>query len=254
MRLLRSSTRNAVFYGDRLALHLGEGERLDAALHDPDSTDLLTWNVFASLDTHRDQDWVAYRLQALGGAAVRPPVRIALWTGREREPLLHPSQGYLRFVRERSRSAGGSDDQLAPFAEPIEVPVRIESPDILVLVDTVGEEYPRGNGGRDRLLELIDAGLEHARRLSSSLTVAVVYPSGTPAARALSSRIDELRDPATRSAEMPYRAAAEPVVLRELSWQRLIQLWEAERDYLDLSGQPVKGFLAQLSARGLRGG
>lgn len=251
MRLLRA-TRNAVFYTDRLDLHLGDGDRLQAAHNDPDSIDLLTWNIFASLDTHADREWLAYRLQTLGGAGVRAPVRLALWVGREHEPFLHPSKAYLDVVRRRSQAAGGDDERLAAFREPIEVPVRIESPDTIVLVDTVGEQYPRGNGGRDRLLELIDAGLEHARHLSSPLTIAVVYPSGTHAAGELSARINELRDPAVRSAELGYRAAAEPLALRELSWQRLVQLWDNERDYLDLSGQPVKAFLAHLAERGLR--
>lgn len=242
---------NAVFYEDRLATFLaGDDERLAEIRSDPDSVELLTWNIFASLATHVDQGWLAYKLQALGGAAVRAPLRISLWTGRDREPILRPSQEYLAGIRQRSATAGGNG--LAAFEQAIDLPVRIESPDVLVLVDTIGETYTRGGGGRDRLLELIDAGLSHARRLSRSLTVAVVYPSGTAAAADLSARINELRDPATLRAELGNRAAVEPLALRELSWQRLIHLWETERDFLDLSGQPVKAFLTHLEQRGLR--
>lgn len=250
MRLLRTK-HSTVFYADRLALILGE-ERLEALQEDPDSIDLLTWNIFSSLDTHADQEWLAHRLKILGGAAVREPVRISLWTGRDREPLLRPSHEYLAAIRKRSEAAGGNGSQLADFTQAIDLPVRIESPDVLVLVDTFGDRYVRGGGGRDRLLELIDAGLNHARRLTRSLTVAVVYPSGTEAARELSARVNELRDPATLRAELSHRNTVPPVALREVSWQRLVALWEAEREFLDLGGQPVKAFLSQLEERGLR--
>lgn len=244
---------NPVFYADQLAaLFAAKEERLAAMRADPTSVELLTWNIFASLATHTDHDWLAHKLQPLGGAALRAPLRIALWTGRDREPLLQPSRAYMARIRERSTAVGGNGKALAAFEQAIELPVRIESPDTLVLVDTIGERYSRGAGGRDRLLELIDAGLDHARRLSCSLTVAVVYPSGTQAAGDLSARINELRDPATLRAELGHRTSIEPLALRELTWQRLIHLWEAEREYLDLGGQPVRAFLSHLEQRGLR--
>lgn len=253
MRLLRTRQQHAVFYADRLETLLGEDSaRLAAPRTESDSVALLTWNIFTSLRTHTDPGWLAHRLQALGGSIVRAPVRISLWTGREREPLLRPSRAYRAALRERSTPAGADGDGLAPFEQPIEVPVRIESPDALVLVDTIGTQYPRGAGGRDRLLELIDAGLDHARRLARSLTVTVVYPSGAPAAGDLSARINELRDPGALRAELSYRPSVDPVALREMTWQRLVHLWEAERPYLELSGQPVKAFLAHLEQCGLR--
>lgn len=252
MRRHRTKTR-PVFYAERLAMVLGEGrERLAAMEADPERVDLLTWNIFASLATHADQDWLAYRLQALGGPAMRAPLRISLWTGRDREPFLRPSPEYLAAIKQRSEAAGTAGTDLSAFEQTIDLPVRIESPDTLLLVDTIGTQYRRGGGGRDRLLELIDAGLDHARRLSRALTVAVVYPSGTPAAGDLSARINELRDPTTLRAELAHRRSVPPLALRELSWQRLIHLWDAEREYLDLSGQPVKAFLAHLESRGLR--
>lgn len=252
MRRQRTHTR-PVFYADRLAMILGDGhERLAAMETDAESVDLLTWNIFASLATHADQDWLAYRMQVLGGPAVRAPLRISLWTGRDREPFLRPSPEYAAAIKTRSAAAGHEGTDLSAFQEAIDLPVRIESPDTLLLVDPVGTHYRRGRGGRDRLLELIDAGLQHARRLSRALTVAVVYPSGTPAAGDLSARINELRDPATLRAELAHRRSIPPLALRELSWRRLVHLWDAEREYLDLSGQPVKAFLAHLEGRGLR--
>lgn len=252
MRRQRTQT-PPVFYAERLAMILGEGhERLAAMETDAENVDLLTWNIFASLATHTDQDWLAYRLQALGGPAVRAPLRISLWTGRDREPLLRLSPEYAAAIKQRSAAAGHDGTDLSAFEGAIELPVRIESPDTLLFVDPIGTQYRRDGGGRERLLELIDAGLDHARRLSRALTVAVVYPSGTPAAGDLSARINELRDPATLRAELAHRRSIPPLALRELSWQRLIHLWDAEREYLDLSGQPVKAFLAHLEARGLR--
>lgn len=253
MRLLpRAGPRNPVFYRERLELELGhDPERLEAVRSDPRSTDLLTWNLFASLETHRDRDWLAYRLQALGGAAVRAPVRITLWTGRDREPLLVPSERYVASVRERSTAAGGEAAAVAAFEAPFEVPVRIESPDTLVLVDTIGGAPGPGGGGRDRLIQLVDAGLDHARRLSKRLAVAVVYPSGTPVAADLSARINELRDPATLRAALPHRATVDPVLLRELTWRTLALVWTTEVDYLDLAGQPVRRFRKLLADRGL---
>ena len=253
MRRLLAHTRktNPVFYAERLAMELdADPGRLQAAHEDPDSIDLLTWNIFASLETHRDRDWLAHRLRALGGAAVRAPLRLTLWTGRIREPLLRPSDAYVASVRGRSSAAGGDERSLAAFVQPIEVPVRIESPDTLVLVDTVGREYPRGAGGRDRVVELIDAGLDHARRLSRSLAVAVVYPSGTQAAAELSARVNELRDPATLRAALPHRRSVPQVVLREISWSTLARVWLLELDHLRLAGQPVRAFRALLADRG----
>lgn len=252
MRRSRTTHENPVFYAERLAQLLDDGDRLAAVRSDPENMDLLTWNVFASLETHSDQEWLAYRLQALGGPAVRAPVGISFWTGRERDPLLQPSHAYRAALRQRSSSADQDRNRLAPFAQPIEVPVRIESPDVLLMVDTIGAQYRRGAGGRDRLLELIDAGLDHARRLSRSLTITVVYPSGTRGAGDLSARINELRGPGTLRTALAHRSSVGPVMLREMSWQRLLHLWDAERAFLDLAGQPVKAFLAHLHQRGLR--
>lgn len=251
MRWPRTAPENPVFYAARLREILDDSGRVAAARADPANVDLLTWNVFTSLSTHSDPEWLARKLQPLSASTVRAPVRMSFWTGRKREPLLQPSHAYRASLRQRSPSAGHGDD-LSPFEQPIEVPVRMESPDALVLVDTVGTQYPRGAGGRDRLLELIDAGLDHARRLSRPVTVTVVYPSGTSAAGDLSARINELRDPATLSTALPHLPSVGPVGLREMSWQRLLQLWETERSYLDLAGQPVKAFLAHLRQRGLR--
>lgn len=234
-----------VFWADDARAQMGDA-RFTAAQRDPVSVDLLTWNVFQSLETHFDPEWLAYRLQQLGGTGVTTPVRLSLWTGRDSDPLLQPSRGYLAAVRERA--AGASEEDLAAFRAPIEVPVRIESPDVLCLVDTVLDEVDRGSGGRDRLLELIDAGLEHARHLSKTLAVAVVYQAGTPAAKELSARLDQLRR--TLPQELPHQPAAGKVQLRDLSWQQLLRVWESELDYLSLPGS-AKPFLQHVKRHGL---
>lgn len=243
---------NPVFYRDQLELLLdGEEDRLQRMVSDPASVDLLTWNVFTSLDTHSDRDYLAYRLQALGGAQLTAPTRTALWTGRRREPLLAPNPGYLALVNERAAGAGGGAAAVEHFRRPVEVPVRIESPDVLALVDTMGDAYPLGTGGRDRLVELIDVGLDQARRLSKNVAVAVVYESGTAAAQGVSARMQQLRDPGTLARELPYRNPLPPVVLREVPWQQLLRIWEQETPFLRLSGQPVRGFVDHLRRRGM---
>lgn len=247
------TTTNPFFYGtDLRAVLADEAPRFERIISEPDNVDLLTWNVFASLDTHADRDYLAYRLQALGGGGVRAPVRLSLWTGRTREPLLRPTTAYLEAVRERILAAGASPDVLDQFDDPIEVPVRIETPDVLVLVETALRTPPAGTAGRDRLLELVDAGLEQARRLDASLAVAVVYEAGTPAATALSSRVAALSDPARLAAELPHRGVLPAVTFRELTWQRLLSLWDAERSWLDLAGEPVRSFIGHTRRLGLR--
>lgn len=244
---LRTRT-NPVFYADQLRLALSdEPERVERAFTDPRSLDLLTWNFFASLDTHRDRDWLAYRLQALGGSAVKAPVRMSLFSGRHTEPRLRSSAAYLEHIR-----AGSRDGSLREFADPLEVPVRIETPDVLVLVDTTWDRVPRGNDGRDRLVELMDAGLDHARRIGRRLAVAMVAAGGSSAADEVSHRLNQLRDPDALAAELPWRDTVPPVVLRELSWQELIRLWLPERRWMELGSQPVRGFLDHLRELGLR--
>jgi hypothetical protein len=248
---LRTKT-NPVFFADRLETLLAdEPARLQRILVEPRSVDLLTWNVFASLGTHRDPEWLAYRLECLLGPA-RPPVRVALWTGRHREPLLPPNRGYLEVARRRAQQVGGDERAIAGLAEPVEVPVRIATPDVVGLVDTTLDALPSGTGGRDRVVELVDVGLDHARRLSTTLAVAVVYPSGTAIGRELSARLQRLRRPESLAAALPHRAAVPQVVLRELAWQQLLTLWESEAGYLDLGGQPVKPFLDHVRRLGLR--
>ncbi len=241
---------NPVFDAGELRLIGGEA-RAERALEDADSVDLLVWNIFSTLDTHRDRDWLAYRLEAFGGAGMGAPVRLSLWTGAEREPLLHPAPGYVAHVRERAQAAGGDDATVAAFAAPVEVPVRLESPDVLALVDVTVDTVPVGRGGRERVVELVDAGLEQARRLGKRLAVATVYQSATAASTQLSSRINDLRDPTALAAALPHRRVVPPVTLREVSWRQLLRLWSAEIGYLDVGGQPVKAFLEHCRARGL---
>lgn len=244
---------NPAFYDDELRLLLSdEPDRLERVFREPASVDLLTWNVFASLDHHADRDFLAYRLQALGGAGVRAPVRLSLWTGRHREPLLRPGPGYVAAARERAKRAGGDAAATQTLEAPIEVPVRIETADVLLLVDTMLERYPSGIAGRDRITELIDAGLDHARRLSCTLAVAVVHRSGSRGAAEVSERLNRLRDPAVLAAELPHRGGMPEVVLRELPWQQLLGVWEQEIPYLGLRGQPTRGFTEYVRALGLR--
>lgn len=253
MKTLLRPTRVPVFYADQLRLELADQpERLQRALTGDRSVDLLTWNVFASLDTHRDHEYLAYRMQAFGGGAVRAPVRTALWTGRDREPRLAPPPSYVTAVHERAKGAGGDVRSLDAFAAPIEVPVRLETPDVLVLVDTMLDAYPVGGGGRDRVIELVDVGIDHARRLGKTLAVAVVYDSGSEAAGRVSARMQQLRDPATLAAELPHRPRVPQVLLREVGWQQLVKVWDAEAPHLQLGGQPVKGFRQHLERLGLR--
>lgn len=248
---MRTKT-NPVFFADELRLELaGQPERLERIFDDRDSVDLLTWNVFSSLDRHVDRRYLAYLLQALGGDDLRESVRLSLWTGRDREPLLRPGAAYVSMIRERARAAGGDATATAALEAPTEVPVRIESPDLVVLVDTLGDTARSGVGGRDRIAELVDAGLDQARRLSKALAVAVVYPSGTPLAAQVSARMQRLRDPGALAAELPHRTRVPPVVLRELPWQQLLRVWEQELPYLRLAGQPTKPFIEYLRARGL---
>jgi hypothetical protein len=245
---------NPAFYADELRLALaGQPERLAGALTEPGNVDLLTWNIFTSLDTHTDRDYLAYRLQALGGAAVTAPVRIALWVGRTREPLLTPARGYVEEIRRRAAAAGGTAATTRDMEAPAEVPVLIETPGVVVLVDTVLGRVHGGAGGRDRLVELVDAGLDLANRLGKTLAVAVVRPTGSPVAAQLSAGMDRLRDPAGLAAALPHRRALPPVVLRDVTWSQLVALWEAEVPFLRLGGQPVRAFSRQLRSLGLAG-
>jgi len=248
------TTTNPLLFADQLALELVDPARVEQALHDPRSLDALTWNVFATLERHRDRSWLAHRLELLGGEDLRAPVRITNWVGRTQEPRLTPTAAYLASVKERIQQAGADDaglsEALAEHSDPVEVPVLIESPDVVCLVDTYLDHYPAGTGGRDRLTEIVDAGLEHARRVGKRLAVAAVYASGTDVAATVSTHIRELRDGLAQA--LPHRSGKIDVTLRELSWQQLLKVWETEADYLELAGQPVKAFLAHTAALGLR--
>lgn len=252
LRRRTKTTTNPVFYEDELALLLAdEPERRERLRTEHANADLLTWNVFASLETHSDNAWLAYRLQTLGGPDLRAPLRLSLWTGRLRGSIMRPNPRYLAWVSERVQTAGGSAGDLQAFREPVEVPVRIETPDVLLLVDTVLAAAPRGNGGRDRLAEVIDGGADHARRIGKTLAVAVVYPSGSSVGAELSARVNRLRDPTALAEALPHRHEPPAVVLREVSWQQLLRLWDAERGYLRLGGQPVRAFLEHVRELGL---
>ena len=248
--MLTRKRTNPLFFADAFRLQVGD-ERAERALNDPDSIDLLVWNVFATLETHRDRRWLAGRLEALGGPGVREPVRLSLWAGADREPLLRPPASYTHFVRERARSVGGDDASVAEFVAPVQVPILIDSPGVVTLVDAVGERTNLGHGGRERIVELIDVGLEQGRRVGKSTAVAVLYISGSTAASELSPRINALRNERTLAAELSHRSTVPPVVLREMSWQQMLRIWSAELDYLDTGGQPVKAFLQHCRDRGL---
>lgn len=250
MRTKHNTITNPVFYPERLRLLLGhDPQRLERLFADQDSVDLLTWNLFASLDTDRDREYLAGLLRPFGGNDLKAPVSLSLWTGKHREPLLRPSGAYVRHIRER---ANNPEADLSAFAAPIEVPVRIETRDLLVLVDTTLEGIVRGGGGRDRLVELIDAGATHAERVGKALSVCVVYRSGSQTAGVASARINELRDRAKLQRELPWLKRPPEVRLREVAWQQLVRTWEHERGNLRLFGQPVKDFREHNQGLGLR--
>ena len=248
--MLTKKRTNPLFSPEAFRLVAGE-ERAERALHDPDSVDLLVWNVFSSLETHRDERWLAGRMELLAGPGVREPVRLSLWVGGEREPKLRPPASYITHVRERARSVGGDDASVAEFAEPVAVPVLLDSPDVVGVIDAVYDRTNLGHGGRERLVELIDVAMEQAHRLGKSAAVATIYKAGTPAAAELSPRINALRSERTLAAELPHRSKLPAVVLREISWQQLLRVWRSELDYLDVGGQPVKPFLQHCRDRGL---
>ncbi|HVM21498.1 MAG TPA: hypothetical protein VM307_16185 [Egibacteraceae bacterium] len=248
--MLTRKRTNPLFHPDAFRLIAGE-ERAERALNDPDSLDLLVWNVFASLETHEDQRWLAGRMQLLGGPAVREPVRMSLWAGGAREPRLEPPGSYLARVRERARQTGADDASVASFGAPVTVPVLIESPDVVILVDAVLDRTTLGHGGRERIVELIDVGLEHARRLDKQLAVATIYRSGSPAAAELSARINALRTDKGLAEALDHRRTLPAVVLREISWQQLLRIWQTEAGYLRVPGHQVKAFVAHCRERGL---
>ncbi|CAN5282103.1 hypothetical protein BH20ACT8_BH20ACT8_13420 [soil metagenome] len=249
MRLSHRTKQNPVFYADRLRIELADDpERVERAFTDPDSVDLLSWNVFASLDTDSDRDYLTALLRPFCGNDLTPPVSLSLWTGKEREPQLTPSPQYVRHVRQRA----GEDQDVSAFTCQIEVPVRIESRAVLGLVDVAVDSLPGGAGGRDRLTELIDAGAVQAHRIGKQLAVAVVYRSGTPAAAALSARINALRTSDGLRKAMPWADPLPEVRLREVPWQQLVRVWENERKHFRLFAQPVGGFLAHAERLGLR--
>ena len=248
--MLTKKATNPLFAPESFRLVAGE-ERAERALNEPESVDLLVWNVFSTLATHHDPRWLAGRLEAFGGPAMRAPLRLSLWAGANREPHLVPPASYLTHVRERAKAAGGDDASVAEFGAAVTVPVLIDSPDVVVLVDAVGSQTNLGHGGRERLVELIDVGLEQARRVGKSLAVAVIYESGTAASETLSPRVNALRTGTTLAGALPHRSTIAPVVLREIGWQQLLRIWQAELDYLDTDGLPVKPFLAHCRGRGL---
>jgi hypothetical protein len=240
MPLFTRTRTNPIFYRDRLeGLLADEPDRLERMGTEPGHLDLLTWNVFASLDTHQDQRWLAYRLQMLGGANLRAPVRISLFSGARRMPYLRPSRAYLQAIHRRSGVDHSTADGIALYEQPIEVPVRIETPDVLLLVDTALDRLRSGAGARDRLAELTDAGLEHARRLASSLALGVVANAGSSS---LTSRLPRLADAGEVARLLPWRATVPPVTFHGVSWPALLQMWHEEHEYLDLDGQPVRDF------------
>ncbi len=247
--MLRMRTRtNPLFYAERVRrLLASDQERYERITTDPDSLDLLVWNFFASLDTDDDREYLASLLRPLCGSDVQAPVRMSMWTGRDAEPRLEPSSAYVAHLRSRV----GEDAEIGAFLEPVEVPVRIEARNVLALVDTVWDSSKRGNGGRDRLIELVDVGLVQAERLGKELAIAVIYRSGSRAAAEVSRRMNDLRSSQVLRAEMPWLDSVPEVRFRELSWQQLATIWRNERRNLRLAGEPVRGFLSHLEAIGL---
>lgn len=240
MALFTRTRTNPIFYGDRLELILrDEPERLERMRTEPANADLLTWNVFASLDTHYDQDWLAYRLQAVGGPNLRAPVRISLFSGRLRAPHLRPSTAYLAEIHRRAGVQHSSDDGVAMFEEPVEVPVRIETPEVLLLVDTGRQRLGSGAGGRDRVAEIVDSGLEHARRLSSRLSVGIVLDDTSDV---LATEIPSLATAEGLAPRLPWRDAMPRVDVHGTGWSTVLAMWHDEAGNLDLGGQPTRAF------------
>lgn len=249
MLFARAKTRtNPLFYPERLEYRLAhDPARLERMRTEQHNVDVLVWNVFASLDSDEDREFLAGQLQALAGSRLRTPLSLSLWTGVHREPMLRPSAAYQRWLDHHP-----DVDDPSPFTRPFEVAVRLEAPEVLALIDATLDAPLRGTHGRDRLVELIDAGAEHARAVGKHLVVTCLYQSGTPVATEVSARLNDLRSAERRAEAMPWHPTPPAVELREMSWQRLLRLWDRSREGLALSRQPVKRFEDYAAQLGLR--
>lgn len=240
MVLFARTRTNPIFYADRLALLMrDEPERLARMRTEPRNVDVMLWNVFASLDTHDDQDWLAYRLQTVGGPNVRAPVRISPLSGRLRAPHLRPSRAYVREIHRRAGVEHGDHDAIAMYEEPVEVPVRIETPEVLLLVDGGQQRLRPGTGGRDRFAEIVDSGLEHARRLSSRLSIGLILDDDSSV---LTDDVPRLATAAGLASRLPWRDDLPRVDVHGTGWSTLLALWDDEAGHLDLGGQPTRAF------------
>lgn len=244
--MVKTSTRpNPVIAGDELALVLGDDpDRLERARSDPSSTDWLVWSTFAP--THRDPDRLTRLprvLAAVIGGGVSPPARTTIFAGRDREPLARPGREYLAHLRRSTDGQGGDAEALVTFGGPVEVPVRVEAPGVLALVDAFVRTPILGAGGRDRMVELIEVGLEQSRAVGKRLVVGVIYPSRNAHASEVSARLARLRTGAGLRAALPWRSRVDDVELREVTWGEVLRTWESEAPYMGVGRRDARRFL-----------
>lgn len=245
---------NPIVFGDELALTLGDDpDRLERAQTDPTSADWLLWSAFAPTDRDRDRLVRVPRvLTTILGTEVTAPMRVSLFTGGDREPLARPGRDYVRHLRQTTEGHGGGDEAVEAFRAPVEVPLRIEGPGVLALVDAFVRTPISAVSGRDRILELTEVGLEQSRAVGKRLLIGVVYPAGTHAAAETSARIGKLRAPGALAAAMPWRSHVDDVAFREVTWREVLATWESEASYMGVGRREAKRVLDAAADIGLR--
>lgn len=244
---------NHVLWLDELGAEGLPASQLERIKFNPNSEDLLTWNVFMTLK-HCQSNWLTLWLQTCfaeaSSLANLDDARIYLWPGRQRRPTYPPPPERETWLRERYRQSAillfqAWANKKGRMEGSTEIDVAVESDDALVFIEAkyLSDISHRVtyDPWRDQITRCVDVGSYHAGKRDFFL---ILLTPRWPDDYAQNSRLYHYKlreyqhNPDALRSKLPHRVAGDNPIDFDLMSQRIGQAyWD---DLIHLTDEQVR--------------
>lgn len=244
---------NYVLWLDELTAEELPTRQFERIKFHPDSEDVLTWNLFATLKRCQSDCLTLWLRTCFAEASSLPKfdeAQIHLWPGRQRPPTYPPPPEREKWLREQHHQSPiplfrDWADKKGRMEGRTEIDVAIENDEALIFVEAKylsdisdGVTY---DPWRDQIVRCVDVGSYHAGKRAFFF---VLLTPRWPDEYAQNSRLyhyklcEYQQNPAALRTKLPHRVTGQNPIDFELMSQRIVQAyWD---DLINLADEQVK--------------